>query len=109
MNYVSTHQIRLTLHSGIANGAATSNAHEDDSVSESTSSVAFDGSVLSSDTRAAESNLEILTATITQQTDQFFSSETEGDPDQPSEGLSSIKDAIEAIREGKACPTHFSY
>lgn len=42
-----------------------------------------------------------VSAEITPVTDQFFVSDTEGDPDCPSEGFSSIEQALNAIRQGK--------
>jgi hypothetical protein len=103
-NYVATHQITLPVHSKKLGETASCYAHENDTVRESASSGAFDGTFFSPETTATEANLEILTARITEPTEPFFSSETEGDPDQPSEGMSSITDAIEAIRDGKVCP-----
>lgn len=52
----------------------------------------FDGSAISFGTVSAE---------ITQETVDFFVSDAEGDPDCPSEGYSSIGQAISALREGK--------
>lgn len=46
-------------------------------------------------------SFQTVTAEITQQTEQFFASEAEGDPDQPSPGFASIGEAVEAIQEGK--------
>uniref|UniRef100_A0ACD5U1V4 Uncharacterized protein n=2 Tax=Avena sativa TaxID=4498 RepID=A0ACD5U1V4_AVESA len=40
-------------------------------------------------------------AEITQETGDFFVSDAEGDPDKPTEGFSSIEDAINSLREGK--------
>lgn len=34
-------------------------------------------------------------------TEGYFTSDVEGDPDRPTEGLSSIMEAIEAIKQGK--------
>ncbi|KAK9101249.1 hypothetical protein Scep_024679 [Stephania cephalantha] len=42
-----------------------------------------------------------LDAEITQETIDFFVSETEGDPDCPSEGFASIDQALETLRQGK--------
>jgi len=44
---------------------------------------------------------QTVSAEITPVTDQFFVSDTEGDPDCPSEGFSSIEQALNAIRQGK--------
>ncbi|XP_059315202.1 monofunctional riboflavin biosynthesis protein RIBA 3, chloroplastic [Lycium ferocissimum] len=44
---------------------------------------------------------ETLSAEITPETIDFFVSETEGDPDCPSKGYSSIGEAIAALNEGK--------
>ncbi|KAJ6822503.1 putative monofunctional riboflavin biosynthesis protein RIBA 3, chloroplastic isoform X1 [Iris pallida] len=52
----------------------------------------FDGSSISFGTVSAE---------ITQETVDFFVSDADGDPDCPSEGYSSIDQAINALREGK--------
>ncbi|KAI4963373.1 hypothetical protein ZWY2020_014949, partial [Hordeum vulgare] len=40
-------------------------------------------------------------AEITQETGDFFVSDAEGDPDKPTDGFSSIEDAINSLREGK--------
>jgi 3,4-dihydroxy 2-butanone 4-phosphate synthase / GTP cyclohydrolase II len=40
-------------------------------------------------------------AEITQATGDFFVSDAEGDPDKPTDGFSSIDQAITALREGK--------
>ncbi|XP_047095244.1 probable monofunctional riboflavin biosynthesis protein RIBA 3, chloroplastic isoform X1 [Lolium rigidum] len=40
-------------------------------------------------------------AEITQETGDFFVSDAEGDPDKPTEGFSSIEDALNSLREGK--------
>lgn len=42
-----------------------------------------------------------VSAEITQETADFFVSDMEGDPDCPSEGFSSIDQAIDALRQGK--------
>ncbi|MED6181849.1 Monofunctional riboflavin biosynthesis protein RIBA 3, chloroplastic [Stylosanthes scabra] len=42
-----------------------------------------------------------LNAEITQETTDFFVSDTEGDPDCPSKGYSSIEQALNALRQGK--------
>lgn len=52
----------------------------------------LDGSALSFGTVSAE---------ITHETVDFFVSDAEGDPDRPSEGYSSIDQAINALRQGK--------
>jgi len=46
-------------------------------------------------------SFETLNAEITQETVDFFVSDAEGDPDCPSEGYSSIDQAINALRQGK--------
>jgi hypothetical protein len=40
-------------------------------------------------------------AEITQETGDFFVSDAEGDPDKPTEGFSSIEDALNSLRKGK--------
>lgn len=47
------------------------------------------------------SSFTTLGAEITQETGDFFVSDAEGDPDKPTEGFSSIEDAINSLREGK--------
>ncbi|XP_071742293.1 monofunctional riboflavin biosynthesis protein RIBA 3, chloroplastic-like [Rutidosis leptorrhynchoides] len=42
-----------------------------------------------------------INAEITPETVDFFTSDAEGDPDCPSEGFSSIEDALQALRNGK--------
>ncbi|KAG6484482.1 probable monofunctional riboflavin biosynthesis protein RIBA 3, chloroplastic [Zingiber officinale] len=49
----------------------------------------------------AASSFGTLSAEITQETVDFFVSDAEGDPDQPSEGFCSIDQAVDALREGK--------
>ncbi|XP_073009083.1 probable monofunctional riboflavin biosynthesis protein RIBA 3, chloroplastic isoform X1 [Typha latifolia] len=46
-------------------------------------------------------SFETVSAEITQEISDFFVSDAEGDPDCPSEGFSSIDEAISALREGK--------
>lgn len=45
--------------------------------------------------------LETFAGEITRETNDFFVSEAEGDPDCPSKGYSSIEHALNALREGK--------
>lgn len=52
----------------------------------------FDGSGVS---------FRTLSAAITHETVDFFVSDTEGDPDRPSEGFSSIDQAIKALHRGQ--------
>ncbi|KAG9453675.1 hypothetical protein H6P81_006579 [Aristolochia fimbriata] len=47
------------------------------------------------------SSFETLNAKITHETVDFFVSDAEGDPDCPTEGFSSIDDALDALRRGK--------
>lgn len=47
----------------------------------------------------------LVSAEINPRTEQFFSSDVNGDPDRPSEGFASIMEAVEAIRQGKVCIT----
>lgn len=44
---------------------------------------------------------ETLKAEITPETNDFFVSDAEGDPDCPSEGYSSIEQALNTLRQGK--------
>lgn len=44
-----------------------------------------------------------LDAEITPETNEFFVSDAEGDPDCPSKGYSSIEHALDALRHGKVC------
>lgn len=46
-------------------------------------------------------SLGTLTAAITGETEQFFASEAQGDPDKPSPGFAAVGDAIAAIQQGK--------
>lgn len=43
----------------------------------------------------------LLSAEITPETIDFFVSETEGDPDRPTKGYSSIGEALNGLRQGK--------
>ncbi|XP_050367661.1 monofunctional riboflavin biosynthesis protein RIBA 3, chloroplastic isoform X2 [Argentina anserina] len=45
--------------------------------------------------------IQTLDAEITQETIDFFVSDAEGDPDSPSEGYSSIEQALSTLRQGK--------
>lgn len=104
LNHVMNKRSCWSVWSGMTNGAATSNSHDNSDGSDPVSSGTFQVSLSgeeSSDVSAAEDTLEILTATITQQTEQFYTSETDGDPDQPSEGFSSVAEAVDAIHDGK--------
>jgi 3,4-dihydroxy 2-butanone 4-phosphate synthase/GTP cyclohydrolase II len=47
------------------------------------------------------SSFRTVGAEITQETGDFFVSDAEGDPDKPTEGFSSIEDALNSLREGK--------
>ncbi|KAI5076421.1 hypothetical protein GOP47_0008486 [Adiantum capillus-veneris] len=106
VKYASSTHTCLTVCSGATNGAATSSFSEDSNnlvpVDSGLSRVSFLENASSPEkVNAVEAGIEILTATITQQTEQFFVSETDGDPDQPSEGFSSVAEAVDAIRNGK--------
>lgn len=46
-------------------------------------------------------SFETVSAEITQETADFFVSDAEGDPDRPSEGYSSVDQAVSALRQGK--------
>lgn len=59
------------------------------------------GSLLSALDGSASVPFGTVEAEITQETIDFFVSDAEGDPDSPSEGYSSIEQAINSLREGK--------
>ncbi|RWR95477.1 putative monofunctional riboflavin biosynthesis protein RIBA 3, chloroplastic isoform X2 [Cinnamomum micranthum f. kanehirae] len=59
------------------------------------------GSVFNSLDELGTSEFEILNAENTPETVDFFVSNAEGDPDCPSQGFSSIDQAIDALRQGK--------
>lgn len=59
------------------------------------------GSLLAGEKELELKSFETLNAEITPETIDFFVSDAEGDPDCPSEGFSSIDEAIEALRCGK--------
>lgn len=103
--YASGKRTCLTVWSGATNGGVTSNSSEDSNIDVSVNAGTFRLSLsdesASDEVKAAEAGLEILTATITQRTEQFFTSETDGDPDQPAEGFSSVAEAVDAIRNGQ--------
>jgi 3,4-dihydroxy 2-butanone 4-phosphate synthase / GTP cyclohydrolase II len=46
-------------------------------------------------------SIRIVGAEITQETGDFFVSDSENDPDRPTDGFSLIDQAITALREGK--------
>lgn len=48
-------------------------------------------------------SFETVDAKITPETDDFFVSDAEGDPDCPTQGYSSIEHALQALRQGKVC------
>lgn len=50
---------------------------------------------------ASGASFRTVGAEITQDTRDFFVSDAEGDPDKPTDGFSSIDQAINALREGK--------
>ena len=50
---------------------------------------------------ASGASFRTVGAEITQETGDFFVSDAEGDPDKPTDGFSSIDQAINALREGK--------
>lgn len=50
---------------------------------------------------ASAGSFRTVGAEITQDTGAFFVSDAEGDPDKPTDGFSSIDQAISALREGK--------
>jgi 3,4-dihydroxy 2-butanone 4-phosphate synthase / GTP cyclohydrolase II len=50
---------------------------------------------------ASAGSFRTVGAEITQDTGDFFVSDAEGDPDKPTDGFSSIDQAIGALREGK--------
>ncbi|XP_057855861.2 probable bifunctional riboflavin biosynthesis protein RIBA 1, chloroplastic [Cryptomeria japonica] len=60
-----------------------------------------DADVVSSNLKGESLGFQTVSAEITPVTDQFFSSDAEGDPDRPSEGFSSIEHALDSIRRGK--------
>lgn len=106
LKYASSKRTFLTVLSAATNGAATSSSSEDSnnllSVDSGLSRVSFlENSSSVEKVNAVEAGLKILTATITQQTEQFFTSEADGDPDKPSEGFTSVAEAVDAIRNGK--------
>lgn len=45
----------------------------------------------------------LLDAEITPETNDFFVSDAEGDPDCPTEGFSSMEQALAMLRQGKVC------
>ncbi|KAJ4819713.1 Riboflavin biosynthesis protein RibBA [Rhynchospora pubera] len=49
----------------------------------------------------SDASFQTINAEITQETADFFVSDAEGDPDRPSDGFSSIDEAIRALRGGK--------
>ncbi|RWV83779.1 hypothetical protein GW17_00054573, partial [Ensete ventricosum] len=57
----------------------------------------------------SRSAFSTLNPEITQETVDFFVSDAEGDPDQPSEAFCSIDQAVNALREGKVRITHTIY
>lgn len=60
-----------------------------------------DNGSLSSELDESGVSFGTVSAEITQETVDFFVSDTEGDPDCPSEGFCSIDQAINALRQGK--------
>lgn len=105
LNYASNKKTCLTVWSARVKGSVTSNSFEESNINVSIDADTFILPVLdesaSAEVKAAEAGLKILTATITQQTEQFFTSEIDGDPDQPSKGFSAVAEAVDAFRNGK--------
>lgn len=61
------------------------------------------GSLLGSFDESASAPFGTLDAEITPETIDFFVSDAEGDPDCPSDGYSSIEQALNTLRQGKVC------
>lgn len=59
------------------------------------------GSVLGALEGPTSAPFGTLDAEITPETIDFFVSDAEGDPDSPSEGFSSIEQALNTLRQGK--------
>ncbi|PKI36398.1 hypothetical protein CRG98_043180 [Punica granatum] len=59
------------------------------------------GSPLAAIGQSASAPFKTIDAEITQETIDFFVSDAEGDPDCPSEGYSSIEQALNSLRQGK--------
>jgi 3,4-dihydroxy 2-butanone 4-phosphate synthase/GTP cyclohydrolase II len=59
------------------------------------------GSLLGAFDESASAPFLTLDAEITPETIDFFVSDAEGDPDCPTEGYSSIEQALNTLREGK--------
>ncbi|XP_030524141.1 monofunctional riboflavin biosynthesis protein RIBA 3, chloroplastic isoform X1 [Rhodamnia argentea] len=72
-----------------------------DLLDESTVKGTENGSLLSALEDSAWAPFGTVDAEITQEMIDFFVSEAEGDPDCPSEGYSSIEQALNSLREGK--------
>ena len=53
------------------------------------------------DSASAPASFGTLDAEITPETADFFVSDAEGDPDCPSEGFSSVEQALNMLRQGK--------
>lgn len=53
-------------------------------------------------------SFKTVDAKITPETDDFFVSDAEGDPDCPTEGYSSVELALQALRKGKVCSLGYS-
>lgn len=49
----------------------------------------------------SDASFKTINAEITQETTDFFVSDAEGDPDRPSDGYSSIDEALRALQDGK--------
>lgn len=59
------------------------------------------GSVLGAIDESSSAPFGTVDAEITQETIDFFVSDAKGDPDCPSEGYSSIEQALNSLRQGK--------
>lgn len=63
------------------------------------------GSVFSALDESSSTTFGTLNAEITPETIDFFVSDAEGDPDCPTEGYSSIEQALNTLRQGKVGTT----
>lgn len=61
------------------------------------------GSLLGDFDESVSAPFGTVDAEITPETIDFFVSDAEGDPDCPTEGFSSIEQALNTLRQGKVC------
>lgn len=97
---ICLHKLRLLNHpcwaTGVSTGVGAGNLFDDSFLKGNEN-----GSLLGAFDESASAPFGTLDAEITPETIDFFVSDAEGDPDCPSDGYSSIEQALNTLRLGK--------